>query len=64
MTLEDMAAAVKQLPEFQETMGKLSQHIHIAQQCMTAFTNATVFELSQLEQTLSTGVVTLWSLVA
>jgi hypothetical protein len=55
MSLQAMAAAVKELPEFQETMGKLSQHVNIASECMSKFTEQNLFEISQLEQTLSTG---------
>lgn len=55
MSLQAMAAAVKELPEFQETMGKLSQHVNIASECMAKFNEQHLYEISQLEQTLSTG---------
>mmetsp|Transcript_25072 Transcript_25072/g.54196 ORF Transcript_25072/g.54196 Transcript_25072/m.54196 type:complete len:616 (-) Transcript_25072:221-2068(-) len=50
-----MAAAVKALPEYTQTMTKLGQHVNIAQQCMDAFGKQTLLDLSQIEQTLSTG---------
>jgi len=55
MSLQAMAAAVKELPEFQETMGKLSQHVNIASECMSKFNDQHMFEISQLEQTFATG---------
>ena len=54
--LSTMAAAVKELPEFRQTMTKLNQHVGIAQQCMDSFTKQGIWELSQLEQFMSTGV--------
>jgi syntaxin-binding protein 1 len=50
-----MASAVKDLPEFRQTLSKLNQHISIAQQCMDSFTKKAVWEVSQLEQFMSTG---------
>ena len=37
-TITKMAAAVRELPEYQQTMNKLGQHVDIAQRCMTVFT--------------------------
>jgi syntaxin-binding protein 1 len=56
MSITKMAAAVKELPEYRETMTKLGQHVNIAQQCMDAFHKLGLMDLSQLEQTMSTGV--------
>mmetsp|Transcript_20169 Transcript_20169/g.68404 ORF Transcript_20169/g.68404 Transcript_20169/m.68404 type:complete len:333 (-) Transcript_20169:78-1076(-) len=56
LALTDMADALKSLPEFQETYGKLSMHINILDRVFKAFNGQNLFELSQLEQTLSTGV--------
>lgn len=56
MTLTAMASAVKELPEYRQTLTKLNQHISIAQQCMDSFTKQGVWEASQLEQFMSTGV--------
>jgi syntaxin-binding protein 1 len=51
-----MAAAVKKLPEYTQTMTKLGQHVAIAQQCMDAFSKQGLLDLSQIEQTISTGL--------
>ena len=56
MSLSQMASALKALPEYREVMAKLSQHMQIAHQCMDKFTNGGLLELSELEQTLATGV--------
>eukprot|EP01006_Ploeotia_vitrea_P015195 TRINITY_DN42630_c0_g2_i1.p1 TRINITY_DN42630_c0_g2~~TRINITY_DN42630_c0_g2_i1.p1 ORF type:complete len:493 (-),score=39.22 TRINITY_DN42630_c0_g2_i1:13-1425(-) len=56
MSITAMAAAVKELPEYRQTMSKLSQHVSIAQQCMDAFGKLGLMQQSQLEQTMSTGV--------
>jgi syntaxin-binding protein 1 len=56
MSITDMAEAVKQLPEYRQTVSKLNQHVRIAQQCMDAFGKSDLMEVSQLEQSMSTGV--------
>ena len=56
MSITKMAAAVKELPEYRETMSRLSQHVALAQQCMDIFGRTGLMDLSQLEQTMSTGV--------
>lgn len=56
LSITEMAAAVKELPEYRQTMSKLSQHVSIAQQCMDAFGKLGLMQMSQLEQTMSTGV--------
>lgn len=50
-----MAAAVKKLPEYTQTMTKLGQHVAIAQQCMNAFSKLGLLNLSLAEQIISTG---------
>ena len=55
MNLSQMASALKQLPEYQEVMSKLSQHMYISHQCMAAFNKQGLLELAELEQTLATG---------
>jgi syntaxin-binding protein 1 len=51
-----MAAAVKGISEYKQTVGKLTQHVEIAQMCMREFTGSNLLELSEVEQSISTGV--------
>ncbi|GMH84407.1 hypothetical protein TrVE_jg5150 [Triparma verrucosa] len=55
MSLSEMSAALKELPEYRETLSKLSQHMHLAHRCMDVFGSLNLSEISELEQTLSTG---------
>lgn len=55
MSLSQMASALKALPEYREVMSKLSQHMHLAHQCMDILRKQNLMELSELEQTLATG---------
>lgn len=55
LDITSMAAAVKKLPEYTQTMTKLGQHVALAQQCMDAFSRQGLMNLSQVEQTISTG---------
>ncbi len=55
LSINQMAKALKALPEYREIMSKLSQHMQIAHQCMDAFNQQKLLELSDLEQTLATG---------
>jgi syntaxin-binding protein 1 len=55
MSLSQMAAALKSLPEYKEVMSKLSQHMHISHECMDSFKKDGLLDLSDLEQTLATG---------
>lgn len=55
LSLNQMANALKALPEYREIMSKLSQHMQIAHQCMDTFNKQGLLELSDLEQTLATG---------
>lgn len=56
MSITAMANAVKSLPEYKTIMSKLTQHVALAQQCMDSFSRQGLLQLSQLEQTISTGV--------
>jgi len=55
LSVNQMAKALKQLPEYREVMSKLSQHMQIAHSCMDAFNRQGLLDLSDLEQTLATG---------
>lgn len=55
MSLAQLAATLKQLPEYREVMSKLSQHMHIAHECMDKFNKGGLLDLSDVEQTLATG---------
>jgi len=55
MSLSQMASALKALPEYREVMGKLSQHMHLAHECMDKFKRNLLMDTSELEQTLATG---------
>lgn len=55
LSLSEMAAALKALPEYQEVMSKLSQHMHLSHQCMGTFTSKGLIDLAEIEQTLATG---------
>ena len=55
MSLTDMAAALKALPEYREIMAKLSEHMHISHECMDIFSTESLMDLSEIEQTLATG---------
>mmetsp|Transcript_6491 Transcript_6491/g.8509 ORF Transcript_6491/g.8509 Transcript_6491/m.8509 type:complete len:646 (-) Transcript_6491:212-2149(-) len=55
LSLQQMANALKALPEYREVMSKLSQHMHISHQCMEIFNRQNLLDMSELEQTLATG---------
>jgi syntaxin-binding protein 1 len=55
LSLSQMASALKALPEYREVMSKLSQHMHLAHECMGSFRKENLMELSELEQTCATG---------
>ena len=55
LSMDQMASALKSLPEYRETMSKLSQHMYLAHQCMEIFNKQNLLDLSDLEQTLATG---------
>jgi len=55
LSINQMAKALKALPEYRQIMSKLSQHMQIAHQCMNEFNKQGLLDLSDLEQTLATG---------
>ena len=55
LSINQMAKALRALPEYREIMSKLSQHMQIAHQCMDQFNKQGLLDLSDLEQTLATG---------
>lgn len=55
MSLAELASALKELPEYREVMSKLSQHMHIAHECMDQFTGAGLMNLSDVELEFATG---------
>ncbi|RLN50495.1 hypothetical protein BBJ28_00019679, partial [Nothophytophthora sp. Chile5] len=54
--LQAMAAALRELPEYREMLGKLSQHLFLAGKAMEIFTATCLLDASNLEQSLATGV--------
>ena len=56
VSIQTLASVVKEFPEYKQTTQKLAQHVAIGQQCMNAFTGGDIFTLSQLEQTITSGV--------
>lgn len=55
MSMSQLASALKALPEYKEVMSKLSQHMAITHECMDEFNKNALLDLSEIEQTLSTG---------
>lgn len=55
LSLNQMAKALKALPEYREIMSKLTQHMNMSHQCMSIFKKTDLLEISDLEQTLATG---------
>jgi len=55
VSLTELAAALKALPEYREVMAKLSQHMHISRECMDKFTSDGLIDVLEVEQTLATG---------
>ncbi len=55
MKITQMASAVKSLPEYQQIMARLSQHVAIASMCMGEFTNQNLMNVSECEQKVGTG---------
>lgn len=56
MDMSAMAAAVKNLPEYQQMMSNYGRHVAVATQCMRAFSALDLIKYSNVEQTLSTGM--------
>jgi syntaxin-binding protein 1 len=55
VSLSQLSAALKALPEYRQVISKLSQHMHISRECMDKFSKHSLYELSELEQLLATG---------
>jgi hypothetical protein len=54
--LSQMAAALKELPEYREMLGKLSQHLYLAGKALENFTKTNLLDASNVEQSMGTGV--------
>jgi hypothetical protein len=54
--LSQMATATKEIGQYKEMVGKLGQHMNIAQECMNQVEGRQLLEVAQLEQTMATGV--------
>ncbi|TMW60893.1 hypothetical protein Poli38472_000935 [Pythium oligandrum] len=54
--LRSMAAALRELPEYREMLGKLSQHLWLAGRAMDLFTKSSLLEASNIEQCMASGV--------
>ena len=54
--LSQMASALRELPEYREVLGKLSQHLYLAGKTMETFTATSLLDASNVEQTMATGV--------
>jgi syntaxin-binding protein 1 len=54
--LSSMAAALRELPEYREMLGKLSQHLFLAGKAMDIFTKTCLLAASNVEQTMASGV--------
>jgi syntaxin-binding protein 1 len=55
LSVKDMANALKALPEYQEILSKLGQHLNLSGECLDIFTKTNIKELAELEQTMATG---------
>ena len=55
MSLAQLSKVLKEAPEYKEVMSKLSQHMHLAHECMGLFGKSRLMDLSDIEQTLATG---------
>lgn len=55
MNISAMAAAVRDLPEYQQTMTKLSTHVAVSQEAMGVFTKLGLMDFTEVEQTVATG---------
>lgn len=56
MSPQELALIVKQLPEYREMTGKLWMHYSITTDVMSRFQHYGVLDISELEQTMATGV--------
>jgi syntaxin-binding protein 1 len=55
LSMSEMADALKALPEFQEILSKLGQHLNLSLECLDIFTKSALKDLAELEQTMATG---------
>jgi len=55
LSLGDMAAALRAMPEFQAATAALNKHMSVAHAALDEFSKRGLLEQSQLEQTLATG---------
>jgi len=56
LSVEEMAAAVKQLPEYQQTMSRWGAHTAISSAALSKFIKDNIFPLSKVEQLATTGL--------
>ncbi|OQS02428.1 syntaxin-binding protein [Thraustotheca clavata] len=54
--VSQLAAALRELPEFRDTLSKLSQHLYLAGKTLEEYTKQNLLGVSTLEQSLATGV--------
>ncbi|KDO25635.1 hypothetical protein SPRG_20705 [Saprolegnia parasitica CBS 223.65] len=54
--VSQLAAALRELPEFRDTLSKLSQHLYLAGKTLDEYTKHNLLGVSTLEQSLATGV--------
>lgn len=54
--ISSMAEALRELPEYREMLGKLSQHLYLAGKSMELFTGTNLLQASNIEQSMATGV--------
>nr|CCA16469.1 syntaxinbinding protein putative [Albugo laibachii Nc14] len=54
--ISSMAEALRELPEYREILGKLSQHLYLAGKSMELFTGTNLLQASSLEQNMAIGV--------
>lgn len=54
-SMAQMAAAMKNMPEYREVVSKLSQHLNTAKACMDAAGSNNLMQLAVLEQTFTFG---------
>jgi hypothetical protein len=55
-SLREMTAAMKELPQFQDTFAKYSLHIRLAGECMEKYKGQDLQRIAMAEQDLATGV--------
>lgn len=55
-SIADLAAVVKEFPEYKQVTQKMAQHSSILNQCMDPFTKQRIIDVSAVEQIISTGV--------